>query len=70
MERSIQTPDKEWLTRREAARWLNIGVDSFDKLVERENLLPIVIGPKSHRWHWMDVVALAHLLTRRVAPKE
>ncbi len=70
MERKIEAPDKVWLTRRQAAAWLNIGPSSFDQLVESFGLEAIDCGPRTKRYHWMTVVALAHLqaISRKTGP--
>lgn len=63
-DRTVNAPDKEWLTRKQAAAFLNVGADKFDAIVAQFKLRPIVLGPRNHRWHWMDVVCLAHLYAR------
>lgn len=65
MERTVYAPDKETLDESEAAWWLGIKEGVFKKLVERGVLPPgIPFGPRTHRWHWMDLVAVLHLLSR------
>ncbi len=70
IDRPVRAPDLEWLTRHQMADWLNIGVDAFDALAEREGLLPIPLGPKTRRYTWMDAVALAHIVTRKAATEQ
>lgn len=49
------------------AEWLNIGIDAFDALAEREGILPMKLGTKTLRYTWMDAVALAHIAARKAA---
>ena len=70
MERTIRAPDQEWLTDREAAKWLNLSRTMFNALVEAGEIPPAMeLGPRCTRWHWMDVVAYAHLRMRK-SPKK
>ncbi len=64
-ERMVRAPDLEWLTRKQAAQWLNIGVDAFDALVKAFGIQPINVGPRTLRWHWKDVVAREHQSGRK-----
>ncbi len=65
MERSISGPDQDFLTEAEAAAWLRIDPEDFREYV-RMGLLPkgIPYGkrPITHRWHWMDLVAVGHFV--------
>jgi hypothetical protein len=67
VERSINGPDRDYLTEQEAADWLRLDAEDFHEFV-RMGLLPkgIAYGKtsKKHRWHWMDVIAAGHLLAR------
>jgi hypothetical protein len=60
MERSIQAPEKDWLTSEEAAVWLNIPHATFLAL-DRRGVVPggRKFGPKTKRWHWKGLVALS-----------
>jgi hypothetical protein len=68
-ERTVNAPEKDWLTREEAAAWLNVDVSVFLDLV-KEGLVPppIELPRRQKRWHWMDAVAVAHLITRQRPP--
>ncbi len=61
MERRIDAPDKVWLTRKQAAAWLNIGVDAFDQLLETLGLDAIDCGPRTKRYSWVLVYALGEI---------
>ena len=68
MERSINGPDDDFLTEAEAAAWLRLDPEDFREFV-RQGVLPkgIPWGKKpavNHRWPWLDVVAVGHLLGR------
>ena len=48
-------PPRRYLTRREAAQWLGLSVDTFDGLG-----IPFVdFGPRNHRWDTVDINAWA-----------
>jgi hypothetical protein len=61
VERRIHAPDQEFLSRAQAAKWLNIGVDAWDALVARLGLQPVIFGPRTQRWSWEVVWSLRHL---------
>ncbi len=67
MERTLIGPEPEYLTEAEAAKWLRLDAEDFREYV-RMGIFPkgIAYGkqPKGHRWPWMDVVAIGHLLAR------
>jgi len=67
VERKLNAPDAEYLTDEQAAGWLSVHVEDFREYV-RQGLIPrgIPYGKRlsSHRWPWMDVVAIGHLLSR------
>lgn len=67
MERRINAPDPDYLTEQEAAAWLRIDEEDFREFV-RMGVLPggIPWGKQSrkHRWPWLDVIAVGHLLGR------
>jgi hypothetical protein len=65
LERKILAPEKETLDETEASIWLNVKVGVFRSLVKRGCLPPgMPFGPRTLRWHWMDLVAYTHLLSR------
>lgn len=63
MRRLVDGPDKDLLSAREAAAWLGVGLTLFRELVASGTFpAPIKLGRhKAQRWHWLDVVAFAHL---------
>lgn len=68
MERSINGPPEDFLTEAEAAAWLRLDPEDFREFV-KQGVLPkgIPWGKKpgvNHRWPWLDVVAVGHLLGR------
>lgn len=71
MRRLIDGPESDLVSAREAARWLGCGLTLFRELVTSgEFPAPIRLGRrKAMRWHWLDVVAFAHLrsINRRAA---
>lgn len=66
-ERTVYGPAQDYLIEEEAAAWLRISVDDFREYV-KQGLFPrgVAYGkrPSSHRWPWMDLVAVGHLLSR------
>jgi hypothetical protein len=66
-ERHINGPAKDYLTEAEAAEWLGLEADDFREFVRMGCIprgLPWGKIPKKHRWHWLDVVAIGHLVSR------
>ncbi len=68
MQQPINRPDNEYLTEAEAAAWLRIDPEDFRQFVAM-GILPkgIPWGKKpgvNHRWPWMDVIAVGHLISR------
>ena len=68
VERSISGPAKDYLTEAEASAWLGLDPEDFREFV-RLGLIPKGLAwgkqPKTnHRWPWMDVVAVGHLIAR------
>ena len=63
MRRLIDGPERDLVSAQEAARWLGCGLTLFRELVASgEFPAPIRLGRhKATRWHWLDVVAFAHL---------
>jgi hypothetical protein len=69
-ERTVNAPEQDWLTREQAAAWLGVDVGVFLDLVKEGTVpQPIELPRRQKRWHWMDLVAGAHLLTRQRAPR-
>ena len=70
MQRSIDGPDSTFVDAKEAARWIGVSEDLFEKLAAAEDWMrPTYFGTGRRRlkkWAWMDVVCLAHILGRRV----
>ncbi len=67
MERKVNAPDKETLDSMECAQFLGIGEGVWDGIVKRgEAPKGIPFGKKTVRWHWMDVVAVLHMMSRGV----
>jgi hypothetical protein len=65
VERTIQAPDTDTLDDEQAARWLGIKVGVWRKMVAAGVApQPMRFGTRTPRWHWMDVVAVLHLLSR------
>lgn len=63
--RSIDGPEGQQLTTAEAARWLSVDAKTLRRLAAATDWMrPVRIG-KATRWHWLDVVVLAHILARR-----
>jgi hypothetical protein len=63
MQRSIDAPDREWLSDKEASNWLNIPESTLLRLAN-EGVVP---GPKKwnkheRRWHWEAVVFISWML--------
>ena len=68
VERKINAPDGDFLTEAQAAAWLNLDTDDFRTFVGM-GILPrgMPWGKKpgiNHRWHWMDMIAVGHLISR------
>jgi hypothetical protein len=67
--RPIDAPKRVLSTTREAADWIGLGRDLFEETAEREGWMrPVWCGHGARRvkkWHWMDLVCLAHILQRR-----
>lgn len=64
MQRSIDAPPQEWLSRKEAAAWLNIEDWLFDALVKRPGYpAGVKATHKTRIWHWSHVYSLSVLLT-------
>ncbi len=67
MERTIHAPDGDYLTEAEAAAWLRLDPEDFREFVRMEILprgIPWGKQPRSHRWPWLDVIAVGHLISR------
>src|SRR5262245_14497921 len=66
-ERTVSGPEKDWLTREECAIALGITSKALDKM-HRTGKFPPPIEVINGRpmWHWFDVVAYMHLLSRGV----
>lgn len=69
MQRSINGPDKDWLSLDEAAAYMGIGASTLKSLV-RSGKFPQGAGVTGNRrmWGWMDVVAYMHMASRSPAP--
>lgn len=66
-DRTISGPAQDYLTEREAADWLRLDVEDFREFVRMGLIprgLPYGKRPISHRWPWLDVVAVGHLIAR------
>ncbi len=61
--RTIDAPEKEWLSLADVLRWLGIGRDLFRQEVERyaDWLRPRRIGGRE-KWHWLDVFCLSRII--------
>lgn len=61
--RTVEGPDRTWLTAAQAAAWLNIGRDTFLRHVEQGRIPHGVhlAGPQKPLWNWLDLVAFSHL---------
>jgi predicted DNA-binding transcriptional regulator AlpA len=59
MRRVIETPDRDLLTARQCAAWLNVSLSQFRQLVRDGHFpAPIHLAPKKcSRWLWSDAVA-------------
>lgn len=73
MARPVDAPRKVLLSTREAEAWLGLGRDLFAAAVAREVdwMRPVWLGKGDRRvakWHWMDLVCLAHILRCRNDP--
>jgi hypothetical protein len=65
VERKVNAPDKETLDETESAVWLGITEGVFKAMLRRGVLPPgIPFGPRTLRWHWLDLVSVLHLLSR------
>jgi hypothetical protein len=66
-------PGGEFLTTGEAAGWIGIGKELFERLAADELawMRPVMFGSK-RTWNWKDVLVFAHLFQqrRRQAEKE
>jgi len=72
--RLIDAPEQDWLSAREVAAWLRIGLTLFRELLAAGDFpRPVQFGrAKAQRWYWLDVVSWAHLrsLNREPQPGE
>jgi hypothetical protein len=64
MQRTINGPEKEWLSARECCKYLSVGPKGFAHLQKHGFPPPVEIAPNVQRWNWMDVVAYMHLKQR------
>ena len=49
-------PERRYLTREEASRWLGLSIESFDRLA-----VPYCdLGPRCRRWDILDIIAHAN----------
>ena len=67
----IDAPRQQFLSTREAARWIGISEDLFTKLARLETWMrPVYFGEgkrRLKRWARMDVVCFAWIYQRRTA---
>jgi len=65
VQRSINGPDKDWLTADEAAAWMGIAGSTLEDLVVKRRFPPGVrVTGRRRMWSWMDCVAYMHLRSR------
>ncbi len=61
MQRTIEAPEKEWLTAREAAKWLGISVSTFLRMVEAGTIPEgRLFYRNTRRWKWDTVWWISH----------
>lgn len=68
VERMVNGPEQDYLTESEAAAWLRLDPEDFRDFVRLGFIpkgMPWGKQPKTnHRWPWLDVVAVGHLIAR------
>ena len=63
IQRTVDAPDKEYLTKPEASKWIGISQKLFQILVDEGHITqPEIIGDRKQFWHWTQI--LAYLSTR------
>lgn len=63
MQRTIETPDKEWSTDKEAADWLNVPEQTLVRLADSGHIPePKRWNKHERRWHWETLVAVSTYL--------
>jgi predicted DNA-binding transcriptional regulator AlpA len=70
--RLITAPSTDFVSAREAARWLGIGTTLLKELIASGDFPPpIRLGRrKAQRWYWLDIVAWGHLRSINRREKE
>lgn len=71
----IDTPNKEFLTAKEAGEWIGIAPRIFVKLAEKEDWMrPVLFGLDGKRptrkWSRLDVWTFCYIFQRRRPPDE
>lgn len=60
MQRTIDAPDKEWLTLPEMAKWLGIGAKTVRRMLSDGEIPPgVPMGRGRAMWSWRDAVAIS-----------
>lgn len=68
--RTVDGPDGVWLSARETAAFLGLGLTLFKSLLASGEFPPgVSFGTRAIRWHWLTPVAWAHLRSRQGAPE-
>ena len=61
MQRSVDAPNRVYLSTKQAARWLGLEPDHFEALAAKEDWLRPTYHGRRKTWHWMSIVAFAHI---------
>jgi hypothetical protein len=63
VQRTIETPDWEWGTAEQAAKWLGVEQHVWDGLVKAGKVpAPAHWSQKAEYWHWQTVCGVSALL--------
>jgi hypothetical protein len=61
IQRTVEAPGKEFLSRAEAAAWIGVSFKVFDALVRQEKIgEPVVFGESKKFWHWTQILSFIH----------
>jgi hypothetical protein len=61
----------EFLTTAQAARYVGLNAQQFEKLIALEDWIrPVYFGRRKKTWRWMDVVCFAHIYQAREAIRQ
>lgn len=71
IQRTVDAPAKEYLSRAEAAAWIGISPRLFQACVDDGTITAgEVIGGKKRFWHWTEILAYLHARGRRKDEKK